>query len=181
MENISESVRLRTAADAIERSDSARRAASHPGGGFVLFMQPPAVVIRHNVPSSRGRAGIRMLGLKSAICGLAAVGLLAVSAPAANAETIDELVARSTTFTVEDPVLLGLLHQGYGYLDVAMVDLAWKRTCWWFGGAHGASDIAINEAKSELAGLRFTPAEADAIIGIALRVHNNQPGPVQCP
>ena len=65
-------------------------------------------------------------------------------------------------------------------MDYDVVNLAWDRTCWLFGGAHGASSIAINDAKNELVGMRFTSGEADAIIGIALKVHA-QPGIESCP
>lgn len=110
--------------------------------------------------------------------GLATLGLLVVSAPAANAQTINELVANSPEAR-ERPIVSGLLKQGYGDLDYGVVSQAWDRTCWFFGGAHGASSIAVNDAKKNLLTMRFTPAEADAIIGIALRVHA-QPGIESC-
>jgi hypothetical protein len=109
---------------------------------------------------------------------LAAFGLI-LSAPVANAETIDQLLA-NTPGAGERPVVSGLHDQGYGYLDYGMVSQAWDRTCWWFGGAHGASSIAVARAKDDLLGMRFTPREADAIIGIALKVHE-QPGIESCP
>ncbi|TDY03302.1 hypothetical protein BCL50_4370 [Mycolicibacterium litorale] len=112
--------------------------------------------------------------------GFAALGgILFAFAPAANAETIDELLVDSP-FARERPIVSGLKDQGYGYLDYEIVNMAWDRTCWLFGGAHGASEIAVNDAKRELADLRFTPAEADAIIGIALDVHG-QRGIESCP
>jgi hypothetical protein len=109
---------------------------------------------------------------------LAALGLM-LSAPAASAETIDQLLA-DTPEVSERPIVSGLRDQGFGYLDYEIVSLAWDRTCWMFGGAHGASSIAINDAKDELLGMRFTPGEADAIIGIALKVHG-RPGIESCP
>ena len=109
---------------------------------------------------------------------LAAFGLF-LSAPAANAETIDQLLA-DTPEAGERPIVSGLHDQGYGYLDYGMVRQAWDRTCWSFGGAHGASSIAVATAKDDLLGMRFTPREADAIIGIALKVHG-QPGIESCP
>ncbi|MFV1363554.1 hypothetical protein AAHH97_08895 [Mycolicibacterium elephantis] len=109
---------------------------------------------------------------------LAVFGLI-LCAPGAHAETIDQLLA-DTPEASERPIVSGLRDQGYGYLDYEMVSLAWDRTCWLFGGAHGASSIAVNDAKNELLGLRFTPAEADAIIGIALKVHG-RPGIESCP
>lgn len=110
--------------------------------------------------------------------GLAALGVI-LFAPAANAETIDELLADSP-YTSERPIVSGLRDQGCGYLDYELVSMAWDRTCWSFGGAHGASSIAVNDAKNELLGLRFTPNEADAIIGIALEVHGRT-GIESCP
>ena len=98
---------------------------------------------------------------------------------AANAETIDQLLA-DTPEAGERPIVSGLHDQGYGYLDYGMVSQAWDRTCWSFGGAHGASSIAVATAKDDLLGMRFTPREADAIIGIALKVHG-QPGIESCP
>jgi hypothetical protein len=112
--------------------------------------------------------------------GLAALGVILFAfAPAANAETIDELLDDSP-FARERPIVSGLQDQGYGYLDYELVSMAWDRTCWLFGGAHGASSIAVNDAKQELLGLRFTPSEADAIIGIALEVHGRS-GIESCP
>lgn len=96
-----------------------------------------------------------------------------------NGPTIDQLLADSPE-AHERPIVSGLRDQGYGYLDYGLVSQAWDRTCRTFGGAHGASRIAINDAKNELLGMRFTPAEADAIIGIALRVHE-YPGIESCP
>ncbi|WP_396913647.1 hypothetical protein [Mycolicibacterium sp.] len=120
-----------------------------------------------------------MVRRTSAICtGLAAFGLM-LGAPAAAAETIDSLLA-SHPEASERPIVSGLRDQGYGYLDYGVVNLAWNQTCDLFGGAHGASDIAVNDAKSELLGMRFTPQEADAIIGIALKVHG-RPGIESCP
>lgn len=114
------------------------------------------------------------------IVGLGAVGvILCGSPPRAQAETIDELLNQSP-FARERPIVSGLKDQGYGYLDYDLVNVAWNRTCWLFGGAHGASDIAVNDAKSELLELRFTQKEANAIIGIALKVHA-QPGIESCP
>ncbi len=114
------------------------------------------------------------------IVGLGAVGVLLCGfSPAAHAETIDELLDQSPSAR-ERPIVSGLKDQGYGYLDYDLVNVAWNRTCWQFGGAHGASDIAVNDAKSELLELRFTPKEANAIIGIALKVHA-QPGIESCP
>lgn len=110
--------------------------------------------------------------------GLAAFGLI-LCAPVASAETIDELLADSPEAS-ERPIVSGLRDQGYGYLDYDVVNLAWDRTCWSFGGAHGASSIAVSDAKNELAGMRFTSGEADAIIGIALKVHA-RPGIDSCP
>lgn len=92
--------------------------------------------------------------------------------PAANAQTIDELLAVSP-FARERPIVSGLKDQGFGYLDYELVSMAWDRTCSTFGGAQGASEIAVNDAKNELLEMRFTPAEADAIIGIALEVHGS--------
>lgn len=89
---------------------------------------------------------------------------------AANARTVDEFLT-AVPEAAERPILSELRDQGYGYLDYELVSVAWDRTCSTFGGAHGASEIAINDAKNELLGIRFTPAEADAIIGIALDVH----------
>jgi hypothetical protein len=97
----------------------------------------------------------------------------------AGAETIDELLANSP-YASERPIVSGLRDQGYGYLDYELVSMAWDRTCRLFGGAHGASSIAVDDAKNELAGLRFTPAEADAIVGIALKVHGRS-GIESCP
>lgn len=108
---------------------------------------------------------------------LAAFGLVA-SAPAANAQTLDELVANSPGAR-ERPIVSGLLKQGYGGLDYGVVSQAWDRTCRYFGGAHGASSIAVNDATKNLLAMRFTPAEADAIISIALKVHA-QPGIESC-
>ncbi len=108
-----------------------------------------------------------------------AVLVLLVFPPAANAQTIAELLS-TTPEAAERPIVSGLEDQGYGYLDYGVVSLAWNRTCWTFGGAHGASDNAINDAKTELLGMRFTPAEADAIIGIALKVHGST-GIESCP
>lgn len=110
--------------------------------------------------------------------GVSACGL-AFGAPAASAETINQLLT-SHPEASERPIVSGLRDQGYGYLDYNVVNLAWNQTCDLFGGAHGASDIAVNDAKSELAGMRFTPDEADAIIGIALKVHS-RPGIESCP
>ena len=109
---------------------------------------------------------------------LAAFGLF-LSAPAANAETVDQLLA-DTPEAGERPIVSGLHDQGYGYLDYGLVSQAWDRTCRSFGGAHGASSIAVATAKDDLLGMRFTPREADAIIGIALKVHG-QPGIESCP
>ena len=120
-----------------------------------------------------------MASTNSAIgVGLAAFGLI-VFAPAANAETIDELLVHSPGAR-ERPIVAGLQDQGYGYLDYGVVSQAWDRTCRWFGGAHGASSIAVNEAEADLRGMRFTPSEADAIIGIALKVHGST-GIESCP
>lgn len=89
-----------------------------------------------------------------------------------------------TSVTVDPPPLpLGppvSKTMGYAYLDYGVVSLAWDRTCSSFGGAHGASSIAVATAKDDLLGMRFTPREADAIIGIALKVHE-QPGIESCP
>jgi hypothetical protein len=109
---------------------------------------------------------------------LAAFGLI-LSAPVANAETIDQLLANSPGAR-ERPIVSGLHDHGYGYLDYGVVSLAWDRTCSRFGGAHGASSIAVATAKDDLLGMRFTPREADVIIGIALKVHE-QPGIESCP
>lgn len=109
---------------------------------------------------------------------LVAFGLI-VFAPAVSAETIDELLVHSPGAR-ERPIVSGLQDQGYGYLDYGVVSQAWERTCSWFGGAHGASAIAVKEAKDDLRGMRFTPREADAIVGIALKVHGSQ-GIESCP
>lgn len=112
------------------------------------------------------------------MAGLAALGAAAL-APAANAESIDELLS-TTPEARERPIVSGLEDEGFGYLDYQLVSMAWDRTCWTFGGAHGASSIAVDDAKDELLGLRFTPSEADAIIGIALKVHGSS-GIESCP
>lgn len=126
------------------------------------------------------RATIRIVGkrLRAVGVGMAVLGFV-VFAPAAHAETIDQLLS-TTPEAAERPIVSGLQDQGYGYLDYELVSMAWERTCWTFGGAHGASVIAVNDAKNELLGLRFTPGEADAIIGIALKVHA-RPGIESCP
>ena len=117
----------------------------------------------------------RLLGGAASLVACAAL----TAVPAATAETIDELLADSP-FASERPIVSGLRDQGYGYLDYEMVTMAWDRTCSLFGGAHGASSIAVNDAKNELHGLRFTPSEADAIVGIALEVHGRT-GIESCP
>jgi serine/threonine-protein kinase len=94
-------------------------------------------------------------------------------------QTIDQLLADSPSAR-ERPIVSGLSDQGYGYLDYGLANEAWDRACWSFGGAGGASRTAVNDAKNALLGMRFTPPEADAIIGIALRVHA-QPGIDSCP
>ena len=100
------------------------------------------------------------------------------SAPPAATQTIEQFLS-STPEASERPILGGLRKQGYGYLDYTSVIQAWDRTCSLFGGAHGASEIAVNDAKAELIRMRFTPAEADAIIGIASEVHAH-PGIESC-
>lgn len=109
---------------------------------------------------------------------LAAVGLV-WSAPVAGAETIDQLLA-SAPEAGERPIVSGMHDQGFGYLAYGTVSQAWGRTCWFFGSAHGGSSIAVSDAKEDLLGMRFTVAEADAIIGTALKVHE-QPGIESCP
>jgi serine/threonine protein kinase len=99
--------------------------------------------------------------------------------PTANAQTIDQMLSNGSG-AGERPIVSGLHNQGYGYLDYGLVSQAWDRTCWWFGGAHGASSIAVDAAKQDLIGMRFTSREADAIIGIAMKVHA-QPGIESCP
>lgn len=101
------------------------------------------------------------------------------SATPAATQTVDQFLS-NTPEASERPILGGLRKQGYGYLDYSSVIEAWDRTCSLFGGAPGASDAAVNDAKERLIGMRFTPAEADAIVGIALRVHR-QPGIESCP
>ncbi len=115
---------------------------------------------------------------KLSAAGLAALGAVTL-VPTANAESIDEFLS-TTPEARERPIVSGLEDQGFGYLDYELVSMAWDRTCWTFGGAHGASNIAVNDAKNDLIGLRFTPAEADAIIGIALKVHGST-GIESCP
>jgi serine/threonine-protein kinase len=107
------------------------------------------------------------------------IGTTTIAPMPANGPTIDQLLADSPG-AHERPIVSGLHGQGYGYLDYGLVSQAWDRTCWSFGGAHGASSIAVNDAKNDLIGMRFTPPEADAIIGIALKVHA-QPGIETCP
>ncbi|TXH15444.1 MAG: serine/threonine protein kinase [Mycobacterium sp.] len=106
-------------------------------------------------------------------------GTITIVPTPANGPTIDQLLADSPE-AQERPIVSGLRNQGYGYLDYGLVSQAWDRTCWSFGGAHGASHIAVNDAKNDLIGMQFTPPEADAIIGIALKVHA-QPGIETCP
>ena len=96
---------------------------------------------------------------------LAAFGLF-LSAPAANGETIDQLLA-DTPEAGERPIVSGLHDQGYGYLDYGMVSQAWDRTCWSFGGAHGASSIAdyvawYNQSRLMHRLGRVPPTEAEA-------------------
>lgn len=117
--------------------------------------------------------------MRKVISGGLTVAGLVVCAPGASAETIDQLLAEHPQAS-ERPIVSGLRKQGYGYLDYELVNLGWDRTCSTFGGAHGASTIAVNDAKTELLQMRFTPQEADAIIGIAQRAHAN-PGIDSCP
>ena len=118
------------------------------------------------------------MGRTKSVISAGLAGLI-LCAPTANAETINQLLG-DTPHASERPIVSGLRDQGYGYLDYELVNLAWERTCSTFGGAHGASSIAINDAKKNLLGMRFTDGEADAIIGIASRVHAN-PGIESCP
>lgn len=138
------------------------------------------MVCRFAGEESRSREESRPMGKR---WGVGAVGLAVLGAvmlaPTANAESINELLS-TTPEARERPIVSGLEDQGFGYLDYELVSMAWDRTCSTFGGAHGASDIAVIDAKNELLGLRFTPAEADAMLGIALKVHGST-GIESCP
>ncbi|MCV7430842.1 hypothetical protein [Mycolicibacterium bacteremicum] len=98
---------------------------------------------------------------------------------AANARTVDEFLT-AVPEAAERPILSGLRDQGFGYLDYELVSVAWDRTCSTFGSANGASNKAIADAKDALIGMRFTPAESDAILGIALEL-NGSAGIESCP